>query len=103
MSAARIDHAYEARDCLDKAEEVAHTDEFAVADLNVKAAQVHATLALVEQQRIVNLIALAEHAQRRYGNYAGEAGGVGTIFSYGETPESNMRVREDIREALGLS
>jgi hypothetical protein len=67
------------------------------------AAQVHATLALVEQQRLANLIALADHANARWGNYAGEAGGMGTLFSYGETETDNMRIRDDIREALGLS
>jgi hypothetical protein len=68
----------------------------------IAAAQVHATLALVEQQRIANLIALADHAHGRFGNNAGEAGGVGVLFSYGETPDSNMRVRQEIREGLGL-
>lgn len=63
---------------------------------------IHTLESLVEQQRIANLIALAEHAQRRYGNYAGDAGGLGTLFSYGETPESNMRVRDDIAYALGI-
>ena len=66
-------------------------------------AQVHATLALVEQQRIANLIALAQQSYERWGNHAGEAGGMGTLFSYGETPQSSMRIREDIRVGLGLS
>ncbi len=70
--------------------------------LSMIAAQVHATLALVEQQRIANLIALAEFARREFGNYAGEAGGFGTLLSYGETPESNMRVRDDVAAALGI-
>lgn len=65
-------------------------------------AQAHATLALVEQQRIANLIALASHAAERFGNYAGEAGGLATLFEYGETPESNMRLRDDIKKGLGL-
>ena len=86
----RIDHAAEATALLEN-----YAPDYTVA-------MVHATLALVEQQRIANLIALAEHAQRRYGNYAGEAGGMGTLFSYGDTPESNIRIRVDIREALAL-
>lgn len=65
-------------------------------------AQVHATLALVEQQRIANLIALADHAFERWVNYAGEAGGIGTLFSNPESENGNMRVRDDIAESLGI-
>ena len=53
----RIDHAVMADLCLDEAAHSIGLDEFAYADIRVKAAQVHATLALVEQQRISNLIA----------------------------------------------
>jgi hypothetical protein len=66
------------------------------------AAQAHATLALVEQQRIANLIALASHANERWGNYAGEAGGLGTLFSYPDAEGGNMQVRDDIARALGI-
>ena len=69
----------------------------------IELAKLQAALALVEQQRIANLIALADHAHTRWGNYAGEAGGVGTLFSYPEAENGNMRIRDDIREALGLS
>lgn len=54
----RIDHVFMADGYLDQAGESIGLDEFAYADIQVKAAQVHATLALVEQQRIANLIAL---------------------------------------------
>lgn len=62
-----------------------------------------ATLELAEQQRIANLIALADFAHDRFGTYAGEAGGMGVLFTYGETLDSNIRLRGDIREALGLA
>lgn len=52
----RIDHAKEARRLLFS------TGQFAEQDLGVAmaSAQIHATLALVEQQRIANLIALGQ-------------------------------------------
>lgn len=65
-------------------------------------AQVHATLALVEQQRIANLIAFSDHSFERWGNYAGEAGGMGVLFSNPESENGNMRVRDDIARALGI-
>ena len=92
MTNERIDHAAEARDMLDGKNYYGSASE----------ALAHATLALVEQQRIANLIALAEHAHKRFGNFAGEAGGMGTLFAYGETEASNMQIRVGIREALGL-
>jgi hypothetical protein len=53
-----INHADEAKFLLECATGAAgRTDDIAV---NAAAAQVHATLALVEQQRIANLIALAK-------------------------------------------
>lgn len=55
--AERIDHAAEALDSLDDA--FIEGTNTAVALVLVQAAQAHATLALVEQQRIANLIALA--------------------------------------------
>jgi hypothetical protein len=62
----------------------------------------HATMYLAEQQRIANLIALAEHAYPRWGNHAGEAGGMGVLFSNPETESGNIRIREDFRKGLGL-
>ncbi len=53
----RIDHAKEARRALRAAAETP-SDVETVADPWILSAQVHATLALVEQQRIANLIAL---------------------------------------------
>lgn len=56
----RIDHAAKAREALAAAHEV--PAEGQVADPWLLAAQTHATIALVEQQRIANLIALARYA-----------------------------------------
>lgn len=100
----RTDHAAEARKAIESTYPIALPYDSAEAQYHgaLMEAQVHATLALVEQQRIANLIALAEHTQRRYGTVAGEAGGVGTLLSYGETPDSNMRVRNDVAYALGI-
>lgn len=66
----RIDHAAEARKHIDWAHTQQEQDgefEFSVRD-NALIAQAEATLALVEQQRIANLIALgsAEHGPYRY-------------------------------------
>lgn len=58
---ARTDHTKESERHLRFLGENMRTEEFAFADLNAKEAQVHATLALVEQQRIANLIAYATH------------------------------------------
>jgi hypothetical protein len=55
----RIDHAAEAHTYIDYADEViADGADSDVAIAIASVAQVHATLALVEQQRIANLIAL---------------------------------------------
>lgn len=53
----RIDHVAKAYVCIDKMADAGSVEEYADADLAVKAAHVYATLALVEQQRIANLIA----------------------------------------------
>lgn len=66
-------------------------------------AQATATLALVEQQRIANLIALAKTAQEYYGPYAGEAGFAGTLFDNPKTELGNMRLKQNIAAALGLT
>lgn len=65
-------------------------------------AQVHATLALAEQQRIANLIALAELADRRFSNYAGLAGPLGTIFNHPPEPSGNMLIKPEIAAALKI-
>lgn len=92
----RINHAAEARRVLGEGERTvakirkrrAMGDVAAADDYGKKAAgcwaqaQVHATLALVEQQRIANLIALSEH----------------------QNPPLHLpgALRDDVREGLGL-
>ncbi len=97
----RIDHKAEARKWLDPAvwEKEGATDEsvpvlVAVAQVHATLAQVAATEALAEQQRIANLIALA-------------SGGDETAYLVnGETnkyDENRWRaLRAEIREGLGL-
>ncbi|WP_087136113.1 hypothetical protein [Mycetocola reblochoni] len=53
-----IDHRTEALERLGDVWDPMDAEMFAAADSQVKMAQVHATLALAEQQRIANLIAL---------------------------------------------
>jgi hypothetical protein len=89
MSAERIDHAAVARELIaDTAFEVNSDDEMA---LDVPVAQVHATLALVEQQRIANLIALA-------GNRVDLGGGEWVGF----TREMVVKMHQQAAEGLGL-
>lgn len=88
----RIDHAKESERHLRFMDENLHNEEFAFADLNAKEAQVHATLALVEQQRIANLIALS--AWQEHGPNDGQI----RIPSF--KPDGTLR--DDIREGLGL-
>lgn len=63
---------------------------------------IHTLEQLAEQLRIQNLIALADLADRRFGNSAGDGGPMSTLFTYGETPEANMRVRDDVAHWLGI-
>jgi hypothetical protein len=78
----------------------AHLPEDALAAAQIATAR--AIREQTEQLRIANLIALADHAHERFGNYAGWAGGMGTLFSYPEDEGGNMQLRQDIRKALGL-
>ena len=100
----RIDHAAEAVKHIEWAHDQQGTDgefEFTVRD-NALIAQAEATLALVEQQRIANIIALAEVAQDQYGNYSGEAGLIGQLFDNPTTELGNMQIKPVIKEGLGL-
>ncbi|KAM9867067.1 hypothetical protein ACIFOC_00389 [Leucobacter aridicollis] len=105
----RIDHATEARDYLadveaygndahslrfDKEPKHRISDALAHGNLAASQAQVHATLALVEQQRIANLIALW-HGSPVKEEYIGD-GERGLLVSSGGV------LRPEIREALGL-
>lgn len=96
----RIDHATEARAAL-KGAQMNPVDADVMADPWLLAAQVHATLALVEQQRFANLIALA--------TVPGSAGTLETAAAqallipaddsvWGARPT----IRPEVREGLGL-
>lgn len=96
----RIDHYSAAIEMLKDAQVA---KDLAMVAVIADGAQVHATLALVEQQRIANLIALAKTAQEHYGGYAGEAGFVRTLFDNPNTELGNMRLKPNIAAALGLT
>lgn len=101
----RIDHAAEAVNFLGATSYDTYGDD----DRKVALAQVHATLALVEQQRAANRIALASvvaESSRASGMHGSVVGlivkDVG-LFRYPETPDGAALLHDDIREALGLS
>lgn len=96
----RIDHAAEAREALaDTREFIENIEEPSAYALRVAAngfaeAQAHATLALVEQQRIANLIAIWA-VPNDAETHLVKAGGV--------TKDAGDRSAVEITEALGLS
>lgn len=95
-------HAQEALDWLeyssnlnpDVDNKASHATQLAVA---------HATLELAEQQRIANLVALAELGDRVLGGYAGDAGMFATIFDKPTTQHGNVSVKPEIAAALGIT
>lgn len=100
----RINHAAEARLALEYSERrvsanwIAETGE-AKSDI-IAVAQAHATLALVEQQRIANLIALSESG-RTTANGA-RAALSGLYDGDGASGSASMALRDDIAQALGI-
>ncbi len=92
MSTGRLDHAAAARATLNALEEMSPTEPMSTAMGLIAVGQVHATLALVEQQRIANLIALGQ-----YTIVPGEMPIYRGVIFEGEN------VKPEIREALGLS
>lgn len=70
---------------------------------NAHLAVAFATLELAEQQRIANLIALAELGDRVFGGYAGDAGLFSTIFDQPTTSHGNVSVKPEIAAALGIT
>lgn len=114
----RIDHALEAQKRIDWAnaqQEEEGQFEFSVRD-NAILAQAEATLALVEQQRIANLIALValsgnENVQESSFDEGStlSSAGMHALIEYVRTPATPFsdpddapEVRAGIREALGL-
>lgn len=94
MTTERIDHVTHANDLLDVGGEQLGVDEFAYADLSFQSAQVHATLALVEQQRIANLIAILANAARSVAEGTATASGYADLYS---------KINPQIQEGLGIS
>lgn len=109
---ARADHAAEAQRIMAAGEraaanarDAAHNGAHKIADgYGAKAhgcwmqAQVHATLALVEQQRIANLIALATSAGSPVLDRAAQR-----ALQRANSEDYSLEVAPGIREALGLS
>ena len=90
----RIDHAAEAREWIDAA--ARHPGATSTAIL----AQAEATLALVEQQRIANLIALSESGRTTVNGARAALSAlyVGAV----EDGTAHMQLRPDIAAALGI-
>lgn len=89
MTTERIDHAAEANICIDYARKIESANE---AYLSMTQAQVHATLALVEQQRIANLIEMAR--------FSHDADDDQRIFT---DLDGAIKWRNEAAEGLGLS
>lgn len=107
----RVDHRAEARLALEHAMRdvsenwTARTGE-SKADI-IAQAQVHATLALVEQQRIANrlmLAALVSDVELRVGQHGARVGLLGPegIFRNPPHPDARCPLDDDIREGLTL-
>lgn len=110
-----VNHVLESRAWLASAQHVSTTTGSARVDIGI--AQAHATLALVEQQRVANLIALTALA----GNVGIQQGefdegaelasqGLHALIQYERTPATPWSgpdeypvVRSEIRQALGLN
>jgi hypothetical protein len=100
----RIDHVGLACASLESAE---NNGDDVTATCLATIAQAHATLALVEQQRIANrlmLAALVSDVELRVGQHGARAGLLGPegVFSNPSTPEGRCPLDDDIREGLGL-
>jgi hypothetical protein len=91
----RIDHVAESERDIEYADATLSDGASDVALAIAAVAQVHATLALVEQQRIANLIALSVPQE-----LIGTDGGTASIPSW--MPGAGVELRDDIREGLGL-
>ena len=95
----RIDHAAEARKCIEWATkwQIAAGSTAATENAHALIAQTHATLALVEQQKIANMIALMD-SPRTATSVARVAE---RALAEGE-PVVNRTLRPEIATALGI-
>lgn len=94
----RIDHAANAVTCLYEVGDLTGLEEFARADLMVKVAQAEATLALVEQQRVANLIELS----RMSSGVCVDAYAALTEWKPNADGEQKVYLRPEIAAALGI-
>lgn len=85
----RIDHAAQARKLIENARINSRRD------VTVEAAQVHATLALVEQQRIANVIALSQATNA-------DGSRIAPWALTHPVDDWSVALNDDIREGMGL-
>ena len=98
----RTDHVRVACGCVEAARQQAARETRFTPELLIAEAQVHATLALVEQQRIANRLEYVRLAVEQYGNYAPTGANRPSLFLPPETEQGNMRVPDDIARALRI-
>lgn len=98
----RVDDVQEAREWIREALMEDGPGNDSRAALPARLAQAHATLALVEQQRIANLIALARMESRNYAIGKGATDAIWERRTGAEFGEPSMLLRPEIREVLGL-
>ena len=98
--AERINHAETATNLLTQAVDAFDEGRNEYAALTIQAAQAQAVLAMVEQQRIANLIALSESGRATVN---GARAALETLYSGKESEgTANMRLSPDIAAALGI-
>ena len=99
----RIDHAANSRRAIDTVHDwqgrEGETDAAMLAEVGI--AQAEATLALVEQQKVANLIALDTNRHART-ERSGSYWGGDLLWVPGPTPASNMHINPSIAAALGI-
>lgn len=94
----RTDHAAEARRLIELASIQPDTDSALAVS---HAAQVHATLALADQRRIANLIALAESGRATLN---GSRRALSALYDGApDQGAANMSLRPDVARALGIA
>ncbi len=117
MSAGRIDHVTRAENAMQNGIKTRNAGDMAEAMFQATLAQAAATVALVEQQRIANLIALValsgnENVQESSYDEGStlSSAGMHALIEYVRTPGTPISdpddvpvIRAEIQEALGLS
>lgn len=100
----RIDHAAEAREFLALARTIpsAEDETNPAAHLAILEAQAHATLALVEQQRIANLIALADARHLVLSKQVANGAALALVGHHEPSLTDWPQLTPDIAAALGI-